>query len=89
VTKASANVAYVAPYLLYYRDQTLSVSNFDTKTFELTENPSRFSPTFNTLRESPERYSRLRLPDCSWPRKPEIPALLNFCGLTGKVRKLE
>jgi len=36
VTKASANVAYVAPYLLYYRDQTLFGQHFDTKTFELT-----------------------------------------------------
>jgi eukaryotic-like serine/threonine-protein kinase len=35
VTKASSNVTYVAPYLLYYRDQTLLGQRFDTKTFEL------------------------------------------------------
>jgi eukaryotic-like serine/threonine-protein kinase len=36
VTKASANVAYIAPYLLFYRDQTLFGQHFDAKTFELT-----------------------------------------------------
>ena len=36
VAKASANVAYAAPYLLYYRDQTLFGQHFNIKTFELT-----------------------------------------------------
>ncbi len=36
ITKASANVAYIAPYLLFYRDQTLLAQHFDPKTFELT-----------------------------------------------------
>jgi len=39
VTKASSNVAYVAPYLLYYHDRTLFGQHFDTKTFELTGEP--------------------------------------------------
>jgi eukaryotic-like serine/threonine-protein kinase len=36
VTKTSANVAYVTPYLLFYRDQTLFAQNFDPRKFELT-----------------------------------------------------
>jgi eukaryotic-like serine/threonine-protein kinase len=34
VTKAGANAAYVAPYLLFYRDQTLFGQPFDTKKSE-------------------------------------------------------
>ncbi len=36
VTKAVANVSYVAPYLLFYRDQTLFGQPFDTKKSEPT-----------------------------------------------------
>jgi len=54
VTKASANVAYVAPYLLYYRDQTLFGQHFDTKTFELTGEPI---PILTDVQYSP-RISR-------------------------------
>ena len=89
VTKSSANVAYVAPYLLFYRDQTLLGQRFDTKHFSWPVKPHRFLPTFNTLREFRERHSLLRPPDSWWPRKPEIRELRNFCGLTDKVRKLE
>jgi eukaryotic-like serine/threonine-protein kinase len=39
MTKASANVAYAAPYLLFYRDQTLFGQHFDTRNFELTGEP--------------------------------------------------
>jgi eukaryotic-like serine/threonine-protein kinase len=39
MTKASANVAYAAPYLLFYRDQTLFGQHFDTRHFELTGEP--------------------------------------------------
>jgi serine/threonine protein kinase len=39
VTKANANVAYAAPYLLFYRDQTLFSQHFDTGNFELTGEP--------------------------------------------------
>ncbi len=40
VTKASGNVAYVAPgYLLFYRDQTLFGQPFDVKSFQLTGEP--------------------------------------------------
>jgi eukaryotic-like serine/threonine-protein kinase len=54
VTKSSANVAYVAPYLLYYRDQTLLGQHFDTKTFELTGEPI---PILTDVQYSP-RISR-------------------------------
>ena len=54
VTKASANVAYIAPYLLYYRDQTLFGQRFDTKTFELTGEPT---PVLTEVQYSP-RISR-------------------------------
>jgi serine/threonine protein kinase len=54
VTKASANVAYVEPYLLYYRDQTLFGQHFDTKTFELTGEPT---PVLTDVQYSP-RISR-------------------------------
>ena len=36
VTKAGANASYVAPYLLFYRDQTLFGQPFDTNKFEPT-----------------------------------------------------
>ncbi len=39
VTKASANVVYAAPYLLFYRDQTLFAQHFDTKKYELIGEP--------------------------------------------------
>ncbi len=39
VTKASANVAYATPYLLFYRDQTLFAQHFDAGNFELTGEP--------------------------------------------------
>jgi eukaryotic-like serine/threonine-protein kinase len=39
VTKAGANVSYVAPYLLFYRDQTLFGQPFDTKKSEPTGEP--------------------------------------------------
>ena len=39
VTKASANASYVAPYLLFYRDQTLFGQPFDTKKSEPTGEP--------------------------------------------------
>jgi Tol biopolymer transport system component len=54
VTKASTNVAYVAPYLLYYHDRTLFGQHFDTKTFELTGEPI---PILTDVQYSP-RISR-------------------------------
>jgi serine/threonine protein kinase len=39
VTKAGANAAYVAPYLLFYRDQTLFGQPFDTRKLEPTGEP--------------------------------------------------
>ena len=54
VVKASANVAYVAPYLLYYRDQTLFGQHFDTKTSVLTGEPI---PILTDVQYSP-RISR-------------------------------
>jgi serine/threonine protein kinase len=39
VTKAGANASYVAPYLLFYRDQTLFGQPFDTKKSEPTGEP--------------------------------------------------
>jgi eukaryotic-like serine/threonine-protein kinase len=54
VVKASANVAYVAPYLLYYRDQTLFCQHFDTKTSVLTGEPI---PILTDVQYSP-RISR-------------------------------
>jgi len=54
VTKSSANVAYVAPYLLYYRDQTLLGQRFDTKTFQLSGEPI---PILTDVQYSP-RISR-------------------------------
>jgi eukaryotic-like serine/threonine-protein kinase len=54
VTKSSANVAYVAPYLLFYRDQTLFAQHFDAKKFELTEEPV---PLLTDVQYSP-RISR-------------------------------
>jgi Tol biopolymer transport system component len=54
VTKASTNVAYVAPYLLYYHDRTLFGQHFDTKTFELTREPT---PILTDVQYSP-RISR-------------------------------
>jgi serine/threonine protein kinase len=54
VTKASANVAYIAPYLLFYRDQTLFGQHFDTKTFQLAGEPI---PILTDVQYSP-RISR-------------------------------
>ena len=54
VTKSSANAAYVAPYLLFYRDQTLFGQLFDTKKFELTGEPI---PDLTDIQYSP-RISR-------------------------------
>ena len=54
VTKASANVAYIAPYLLFYRDQTLFGQHFDTKTFQLAGEPV---PILTDVQYSP-RISR-------------------------------
>ena len=54
VTKSSANVAYVPPYLLYYRDQTLLGQRFDTKTFQLT---GEATPILTDVQYSP-RISR-------------------------------
>ena len=39
VTKAGANASYVAPYLLFYREQTLFGQPFDGKKFEPTGEP--------------------------------------------------
>src|ERR1700722_2225395 len=50
VTKAKANVAYVRPYLLFYRDQTLFEQHFDTKTSELTGGPV---PVLTAIQYSP------------------------------------
>jgi serine/threonine protein kinase len=54
VTKASANVAYIAPYLLFYRDQTLFGQHFDTKTSQLAGEPI---PILTDVQYSP-RISR-------------------------------
>ena len=54
VTKTSANVAYIAPYLLFYRDQTLFGQRFDANTFELTGEPI---PILTDVQYSP-RISR-------------------------------
>ncbi len=54
VTKASANVAYIAPYLLFYRDQTLFGQHFDTRTFQLAGEPI---PILTDVQYSP-RISR-------------------------------
>jgi serine/threonine protein kinase len=54
VTKSSANVAYVAPYLLFFRDQTLFAQHFDIKKFELTGEPA---PLLTDVQYSP-RISR-------------------------------
>ena len=47
-------MAYVAPYLLYYRDQTLLGQPFDTKTFQLSGEPT---PILTDVQYSP-RISR-------------------------------
>ncbi len=39
ITKAGANASYVAPYLLFYREQTLFGQLFDSKKFELSGEP--------------------------------------------------
>lgn len=54
VTKAGANVAYAAPYLLFYREQTLFGQRFDTRKFELTGEPI---PILTNVQYSP-RISR-------------------------------
>ena len=47
ITKAGANASYVAPYLLFYREQTLFGQLFDSKKFELAgealSNPDGYS----------------------------------------------
>ena len=50
VMKAKANIAYAAPYLLFYRDQTLFAQHFDTKRFELTGDPM---PVLTDIQYSP------------------------------------
>ena len=54
VTRTSANVAYVEPYLLFYRDQTLFGQHFDAKASELTGEPI---PLLTDVQYSP-RISR-------------------------------
>jgi len=54
IAKASGNVAYIAPYLLFYRDQTLFGQHFDPKTFQLAGEPI---PILTDVQYSP-RISR-------------------------------